>query len=94
MALPSEADDDVGLAALTSFSPRGALGFFAAGAFLAWIRSVWDGGIDVRSGRETQLCIVSVRGRVVIWGACTHLGRRGDVLVDRDDLSDVHHDAR
>jgi hypothetical protein len=31
---------------------------------------------------------------VVIEGACTHLGRRGDVLVDRDDLSDVHHDAR
>ena len=94
MALPSDAEDDVGLAALTSFSPRGALGFFAAGAFLAWIRSVWDGGIVVRSGRDGTAVIVSVRGRGVILGACTHLGRRGDVLVDRDDLSDVHHDAR
>lgn len=27
-------------------------------------------------------------------GACAHLGRRGDVLVDRNDLSDVRHDAR
>jgi hypothetical protein len=69
MALPSEEEDDAGLAALTSFSPRGALGFFAAGAFLAWAGS---GGNPCQIGRDTAVVLGS--GRAVRGARARTLG--------------------